>query len=219
MMLKSIPMLKPFSLKIALLLLLGLSQSALAAVDCSPESIQFYLDKGFSQEQVVRLCVEEPASKPEVSVEAAPVMSQPQENSAHLLTRSQQDDLVFINTAIPSSNITFSPQQLTYIMEECITIGDSETFVYNDKYCATIKTEIKLPGMEIVKTQKGNLFLDTIFLVKTDIKRSIVNPQALKAKTLKVFNEQMETNPQEFDIPLRSDADPEQLAKRLIKYQ
>lgn len=202
MMLKSIPMLKPFSLKIALLLLLGISQSVIAAVDCSPESIQFYLDKGFSQEQVVKLCAE-PAKTLE-KTEVAPLQSEPEVKPAPPAMSSQQDDLIAIKTSISASEIHFSAQLLYFIREECITIGFSENFAYNDKYCATIKTEVKLPGMEIVKVQKGSIFLDTIFLVKSEIRRSIINAQELEAKTLKVFREQMETNPKEFDIDRKS---------------
>ena len=196
-------------LRVFTLLLLGCSASAYAAVDCTPESIEFYLQKGFSHDQVVKLCNEPEEVKATVSTEA----------KSEVQPLSQREMEFYFKTKIKANDLKLTPEKLSFTSKECFQQGDSEMLIYNDRVCAMIRTELKLPGLQVVNAEKGAfVFRDTELLVKTVINRSPINADKMHEKSRKLLNKLLVTNPAQYNIPLRDDVDPEHVASRLIRY-
>ena len=191
------------------LLLLGCSASVYAAVDCTPESIELYLQKGFSHDQVVKLCSEPEETK-------APVSTQTKHESELLSLREME---FYFTTKIKANNLKLTSQQLSFTNKECFQQGDSEMIIYNDRVCGLIRTELKLPGLKVINAEKGAfVFRDTELVVKTVINRSVVNAKKMHDKSRKLLNKLLDTAPQQYNIPLRDDVDPEQVASRLLQF-
>lgn len=196
------------------LLLLGCSASVYAAVDCTPESIELYLQKGFSHDQVVKLCSEPEEAKTSVSTQINRTQINPESEPM-----SQREMEFYFTTKIKANDLKLTSQYLSFTSKECFQQGDSEMIIYNDRVCGLIRTELKLPGLEIVNAEKGAfVFRDTELLVKTDINRSVVNADKMHGKSLKLLQKLLDTTPEQYNIPLRDDVDPEQVASRLIQY-
>ena len=199
---------------------LGALQTVSAATDCSQQAIQFYLEKGFTHDQIVKMC-NDPVTN-QIPVEAPAIKEVPDKPDGRELTSVSsnfQEDTFYFNNNILADKVSFSAQQLSYTREECIVIGDSDMFIYNDKYCAEVHTDIALPGLKVLKAVKGSFFSETELLIQSTIQRTLLNENSLDAKTRRVFSKMMKLHPEDIDIPIRDDIDPEQVAHRLRRYQ
>lgn len=202
-----------YSLPIFAVLTLFFSTQVLAETDCSKEAIGFYLDKGFTPEQVSRMCqVSTHGDTNGSTVDESITSAKGQAADA-----GRNEDLVFFNKAILSDKLTVTPQTLTYIRDECVRYGEEDIYTnWRPKVCGVLKTTITRMGLVVLRAVKGiPIIRDTELLVKGEIHREVLNLDSLNSKDRETFGKILQPWPETFDIQIREDADPKEIAARL----
>ncbi len=221
-----------------------LFSSAVSANACSREEIDFYLQRGFSHEQVVRLCSNTPvmgqdnkspqtpytqentkkteASDAKTIPAAEPVV--PETKTAPPVQPVpgtprhdvSQNDIIYFKTAIQSDQVDVTPDALTYLLKGCIKYGEPDFNGFKEEACVKTRTTIRRKGLQVIKAQK-EIFLirDHALIVAGDIKREVLDLDKLKEKKRKAFLAEYELNPAQVNIPVRSGIDPRDVAARL----
>jgi len=135
------------------LLLMMFSSQVNAA--CSRDDITFYLDKGFSTDQITALCNE--ASAP-----AGETPKSEQQGSEQRPDPAVADDnALFLKRAIKAKKIDLSSSSLIYTQNICIEYGDEDLFGFTPKVCPDVTYVISLKGLEVLDTGKKYGFYGT----------------------------------------------------------
>ncbi len=207
----------------ALFALFAASGHAMANT-CSKEDIQFYLQSGFSHEQVVRLCTNAPpvmqqAPAPAAPSSVAPVPATPAAVTAVPQTatdRVSRDDLVYFKTAIESDQVDLTRDTLSYKLGGCIKYGEVDDFGFKEKACVDTLTTIQLKGLQVLSAKKGIwLVQEQELIVAGDIRREVLNIDRLTPRKRKELMAHYSLQPAQLDIPVRSGIDPRDVAARL----
>ena len=179
--------------------------SELLASGCSKADIEYYLQKGFSHEQVTKLC--------SIPTAAAPYQGQAQQNAP------QSADQAYLAAALDGKNITLNQNQLSYSSKECAEYGPPNNTDLIEKACVNSTVTINFAGLKIKKMSSG-LFLikDAQFLVEGNLKRDYLNLGSVRRQEKSEVLRLLPTNPKQVNIPLRRGIDPEEVAQRLRKY-
>ena len=215
MIIKKIPSLSVIAISLVI------STQTLAATDCSKDAIGFYLDKGFSPEQISRMCQYSPAVENAVSTQMQPSVNNEQATitKQNIPVLATDGDFLFFNKTILSNSLTVTPDTLTYVRDECVRYGEEDEFTsFRPKVCGMIKTTINRVGLKVLRAVKGlSIIRDAELLVQGDIRRQVLNVESLNSKDRKVFEKVLDKTPDTFNIETREDADPEEVAKRLAR--
>lgn len=204
-------------------LLFLLSGSAFA-VDCDRESIAYYLESGFTHEQIVRLCGSGSAPDP---VAASP--SRPLANDTAAAYPSQQpaaaeqmrggvplDDLIYFKSVVDADVVEITPEALISTDEDCIQYGEEDPNGFKEEACVVTRTTIRFAGLEVVKAVSGIPFvIERELLVGGTIRRELLNTSRLSKRELKAFKAEYDLNPSQVNIPTHSGVNPEEVAVRL----
>lgn len=180
--------------------------------DCSIDAIKFYLASNFSTEQISRMC-QMPAHSAATS--HADKTPDPVAKKTKLSQKNDSETL-FFNRTIISDLLTASDSELYYKAKECIRYGDEDITGFKEKVCTSITTRIQRNHLKIIRVSKKSFFSDNELLVKGDIKREISDKTLLNDEQLEILAEYLDLNPDVFEIQLRDDADPQQVADALI---
>jgi hypothetical protein len=168
---------------------------------CSRDDITFYLDKGFSTDQISAMCSEPTTSVSDTS------QSEVQNNKQYSASTVVDDNALFLNRAIKAQEIKLSSDALRYTQKVCIEYGEEDLFGFSPKVCPDITYIISLAGLEVLDTGKKYGFYGTkeVRVKSSEIKREIIGE--LKDKKpeereliLEVFEKGEETA-----IPVRDD--------------
>jgi len=186
--------------------------SCQANAACSRDDVSFYLDKGFSTDQITALCSE--ASTPASDVP----QSEAQQAEQHSASAEVDDNALFLNRAIKAQKINLSSDSLSYTQKEmCMEYGEEDLFGFTPKVCPDVAYTISLKGLEVLGTGKKYGFYGTpeVRIKSSAIKREIIG--GLKNKKpeereliLEVFEKGFETA-----IPIRDDFSLEQVKQVL----
>lgn len=202
-------------------LLLFFSAQVWAETDCSKEAIGFYLEKGFTPEQLSRMCqlsASDATSDTATSQSTVPADGlAPDASGNGQQLPSQNEDLVFFIKTILSDKLTVTPETLTYTRDECIKYGEEDIYTnWRPKVCGVLKTTINRVGLVVLSAVKGiPIIRDPELLVKGEIHREVINLDDLDSKDRETFDKILDPTPETFDIKFREDADPKKIADRL----
>lgn len=166
-------------MKILLLILLSLPAASLA--ECTKETIQFYLDKGFNQEQVTELCTAstsesseaasyEPYQKPVVII---------QEGGTSDETGLSADEKKAINAlrgGINARSVEITPEAINYIRKVCVKIKESPNEHQWVTDCIDVAFSISRVDLKVLQSGKGRLVFGETGLV--------VSSSAIKRKNV-----------------------------------
>jgi hypothetical protein len=132
---------------------------------CSRDDVNFYLEKGFTTDQITALCSEAPAPT------AVQTDSQPPPAAAPAM----DDNTLFLTRAIKAQKIDLNSESLQYTMKTCIEYGDEDLFGFTPKVCPDVTYIISLKGLEVQDAGKKYGFYGTPEIhVKSIIKRKII---------------------------------------------
>lgn len=217
----------------AILLSSLLTTSTAWANVCSKADIDFYLQRGFSHEQVVRLCnnadvmgQKTPATISPVPAQTMPVVTPaiPPTDTTIPTTdtvkpagnKVSQSDLIYFKTAIESDQVELTPGTLSYMRSGCIKYGEEDFIGFKEDACVKTRTTIDRSGLKVIKAQSGIMLVrDAELIVTGNIKREILDADKLKAKKRKGLLAEYSLNPTQINIPLRSGIKPNEVAARL----
>ena len=188
--------------------------SSQANAACSRDDVTFYLDKGFSTDQITALCSgsSRPASEKPQSVS----QSEAQNNGQHSASPEADDNILFLKRAIKAQKISLSTDSLNYIQKICIEYGEEDLFGFTPKVCPDVTFIIALKGLEVLDTGKKYGFYGTPEVrVKGAIKREIIgNLEDKKPEERELILEKFEKGDRTA-IPIRDDFSLEQVKQVL----
>ena len=151
--------------------LLLLFSAPLAWADCSRDDIQFYLDKGFTTEQVTLLC-SKPAGEEKKKYRAYTdeyVDRQDHEYQARMRVERE----AALRNAIEATDIRLERGYLYYVRSQCVSEGVEKDRAFGLKSCPNIRYRIKLAGLKVDEKEykKRFLFGQKMVRVEGEIKR------------------------------------------------
>ncbi len=200
-----------------LLIALSAAPAALQAA-CSRADVEFYLDKGFSHEQITAICSQAEAPKPETSAfEPENVKPHRQSPSATKKTTRKENpprqrftDLPehekTLLTAIKGKNVTVNDDHIAYTLERCIDYGENDLFGFKNTACVKERFTIGLQNLEIIESGKKFIFLGRGEIrVRGNIRRDILSGlEKLKGKDRILVEKKLESG-NETVIPVRDE--------------
>lgn len=204
----------------------------LVASSCSKADIDYYLQKGFTHNQVVRLCAipgattAAPSQVParRVTAPVTPTSSYNNNYSNPAPVPNQQfsaarEDQVYLEAALKATNIKLTPPVLSYNAKECIEYGDKNLAELNDEACVKSKITINLKGLRIVKASKGIFLLkDTEMLLEGDIQREYLNINSIRRQDREAIQRLLPNKPRQLNLPIRNGIDPKQVSEKLQRH-
>jgi len=199
--------------------LLLLSTSNLMANSCSKADIDYYLQRGFTHDQVIRLCAGSPSANntqgsplPQHHASATPTMNYAQSNE--LIA-----DRVYFETVLDAKATKLTPSELSYTAKECLKYGEENLGGLRDKACVNSQISINFKGLKVIKAVKGIMLIrDQEMILQGNIHREYLNYTALPHKQQSIIRARLPTNPQTLNLPVRKGIDPKQVASKLQKY-
>lgn len=129
----------------------------LAWAECSRDDIQFYLDKGFTTEQVTLLC-SKPAGEGKKKYRAYTeeyVDRQDQEYQSRMRVERE----AALRNSIEAIDIRLERGYLYYIRPQCVSEGVEKDRAFGLKSCPNIRYRIKLAGLKVDEKEHKKRFL------------------------------------------------------------
>jgi hypothetical protein len=191
------------------LVFMMLSNHANAA--CSRDDITFYLDKGFSTDQISAMCSEPTTSVSDTS------QSEVQNNKQYSASAVVDDNALFLNRAIKAQEIKLSSDTLRYTQKVCIEYGEEDLFGFSPKVCPDITYIISLAGLKVLDTGKKYGFYGTkeVRVKSSEIKREIIGELKDKKPEERELIIEVFEKGEETAIPIRDDFSLEQVEEVL----
>ena len=204
-----------------------LSSSCLMANSCSKADIDYYLQRGFSHEQVIRLCADSMGSNsttqsPSATQEYGGGTTIPA-SSSPAFNRSQNYELtadrVYFETVLNAKSANLTPTHLSYTAKECIKYGEENLGGLRDKACVNSHITVNFKGLKVIKAIKGILLIrDQEMVLQGNINREYLNYNSLSPAQQAVIRAKLPTQPNRLDLPVRKGIDPKLVAQKLKKY-
>ena len=200
--------------------ILVFSISSTAYAKCEREDINFYLDRGFTPEQITAICTE--ASSQPVG---EPAINNTEKNSAKELTdsTSNQDTLQdkneqLLKEAIKGRNVILSNNSLQYTLKVCIEYGTEDLYGFAPRACPMIRYTIARKDLEIIKSQKKYIFFGANEVkVKGVITREILSGLEKNSDhEIELIKAKLETGDQTI-IPVRDDISITEIEQALLQ--
>jgi hypothetical protein len=125
------------------------SFSHTAYATCSRSDVEFYLNKGFSTDQITKLCT------------AAPPVQGKTENTLSVDTDTAPDTSnnteLFLREAIKGRDIVLTHESLSYTLKTCVHYGEEDGYGFTPKACPYIRFNVSLKDLQV--TEPGNKYL------------------------------------------------------------
>ena len=139
--------------------------------ECSREDIQFYLDKGFSTEQVTQLCAGSTGG--EKKKYRAYTDEYVDRTDREYQARMRVEREAALRNAIEATDIRLQKGYLYYTRPQCVSEGVEKDRAFGLKSCPNIQYRIKLAGLQIDSKEhkKRFLFGQKMIQVEGEIKR------------------------------------------------
>lgn len=195
------------------------SSSTALANSCSKSDIDYYLQRGFTNAQVVQLCAGSAAAQnTNQQTQASTQVNQAQNQQNNQL----REDQSYLSAALDADGVTMTPQGVTLLPRECIEYGPTSSRAAADvveTICVNTKLNINFAGMKIGKASKG-LFLvrDASVNIKGNIQRELIGLNELRRQDREAIQETLATNPKEVKLKIRNGISPSSVADRLKRY-
>ncbi len=189
----------------------------ISLAECARDDVEFYLNKGFTPEQVTSLCKSSGAQP----ATAKPIIKATPQNTSSSETVSEQavttnKDEQFLKEAINGRNISLSSDSLQYTLKTCYEYADEDQYGFAPKACPTIKFNIALKGLEITRSGKQYVFFgDHEIAIKSTITRKIIgNLEGYKPEQQEQIRKHLESG-NETILPIRDDISPKSVEQTL----
>jgi hypothetical protein len=181
-----------------------MSTSAWAA--CERSDIEFYLDKGFSPEQITSLCAA-PVVKPAASAPATAVLTPVADNQSVAV---QQDVLTDLAKALKVEGLGIENGSLVFQQRFKAKFGEEDVFGNLQEVKPTMQVSIPLSSMRLIKVAKHiPIIRGAYVLLSGDVQQDLLASEQYKPKQLDGINEFLteELGQNTVKIKVRSGAD------------
>jgi hypothetical protein len=166
---------------------------------CSRDDVEFYLNKGFSTDQITKLCDTTHTSQHNTKNTAPATLIG--SNS----TASNNTEL-FLREAIKGRNISLTNDFLNYTSRICIIYDEEDNYGFAPKACLNVKFKVALKDLEVKQPGKKYLFFNPDEIeIKGLIAREVINGlEKYKTKDRKLILKMLESG-SKTTIPVRDD--------------
>ena len=199
-----------------------LSLTASISFACDPDTVEFYLEKGFSQEQITKICSQSPSTdnkgyqpyqKPVVIV---------QEGYSPGTTAEERKAVNELKGSLDARSVDVTDSHVNYIKRVCIKAGQSPELDQRVNQCIDIAFSIARDGLIVKESGAGLLVFgqQQIEVVSSDIIRKHVTkdpwakfPPDLRFLLQRKYESQEKGNSTE--LPLRKSASTGQVVSAI----
>lgn len=192
--------------KTLFLLLCFTSSSVWAA--CERSDVEFYLNKGFSPEQITSLCAT-PAAEP-IAKPAPAAVYTPAPAAKMSSTQVQEKLLTDLSKVLRVEGLNVADGQLIFQQRFKAKFGEEDVFGNLQEVKPTMQVSIALPSMRLIKAAKRIPIIRSAYvLLSGDVKQSLIDPAQYSPKQLAGINEFLaeELGQNTVKIKLHSEAD------------
>ena len=191
--------------------------SSYAWAGCDRETVDFYLKKGFNQEQITQLCAQstptapsyQPYQKPVVIVKQGYMPGMSEEESRAIRT---------LKGSIDARSVDVTDTKINYISKLCMRVGNSPEKEQRMTKCVDVAYSISRENLKVRESGGGMMFFGresiTVSSEKVLRKLTIKDPWSSMppdlALNLKRKYESL-NNPTKIDVPLRRGAAPHEV--------
>jgi hypothetical protein len=138
----------------------------LAVAACTRSDVDYYLEKGFTREQVVAICTGKSLPKGEVESSTnraplAPTLSEPP------VQKTAEDLEDFLRSAIDCYDVQLTDKALHYTRKTCIEYGPYNQFGIKTEACPDVRYSIAREGMEVRKIKQAMLIFGNYEVIVT----------------------------------------------------
>ena len=202
------------------LLLLLLPLESFAA--CTPDTIQFYLDKGFSHEQVTKLCAESGPATPKYEPYQKPTIIYANEGSDPGISSEERRAITQLKGGVDARSIEVTDDSINYIRRICVIAGNTPSVEDRVKKCIDVAFSISRTGLQVIESGAGLLLFgqQEVELISSSIIRKHVTsnpfdgvPPDIKDQLKRKYEHQEKGN--ETIVPVRKSASPPQIVSAL----
>ncbi len=204
------------------LTILFLTTSAWA--ECTPETVEFYLDKGFTQEQITQLCSQssseassyQPYQKPIV------IMQEGASPSSRGLTIEERRAVNELKGGINGRSIEVTDTHINFIQKVCIRAGNSPEKEQRIDKCIDSAYSIARDGLRVTESGSSLLLFgqQQITITSSSIQRKLLvadpwdaYPPDIRYLLKRKYDSQEAGNTT--DIPLRKNASASQIVSAI----
>ena len=92
---------------------------------CTPETVQFYLDKGFTQEQITKLCASSTNTAPAYQPYQKPVVIVQEGYGGNSYSAEERKAISELRGSISGRSVDITDTHINYITKVCIRAGNS----------------------------------------------------------------------------------------------
>jgi hypothetical protein len=209
-------MLNKFLLSIILLL----SCSRLWA-GCTPDTINFYLDKGFTQDQITKLCANASEAKPTYQPYQKPIVIY-QEGYSTGNSVDERKAVSELKGSIDGRSVEVTDSHINFIRKVCVRAGNSPEKEQRVDKCIDTAFSIARDGMRVTESGSDILFFgqQSLSVSSSDIKRKYVtaDPWSEFAPDLRFLLERKYKSQEKGNstsIPLRKSSSPAQVVNAI----
>ena len=151
-----------------------------AQAECKKEDINYYLEKGFTTEQITALCSENEitiGNKTTEDIYQSFSDEYADEQDDQYLRKMRIERQVFFKSALGAQNVVLSRDLLIFNLYECAREGLAKPGSdFNKEGCAVVKTTVKLSEVEVSEKvfKEKVVFGVKSILVKGNVKTEII---------------------------------------------
>ncbi len=194
-----------------------------AQAACSKSDVEYYLDKGFSREQVARLCGGGSSSRRDDG-KRYEAYDDPSERSVREAEkrRAQQEETFFIKNAIAGWDVVLTPRKLEYTRKFCLSAGKTPEVEGRTRVCPDVRYRIYFKGLDVGRYERKYFFLGRREIeIKGAVRRKMLHdlgeyPSDLKRELIAAYKNT--TRKGATFIPIRRDVPIVRVTEVLRKY-
>lgn len=184
---------------------------------CTPETIEFYLDKGFSQEQITKLCAQGNSTTPAPAYEPyqKPIIIYQEGGPSAGLSAEERRAISEIKGAVDGRSVDVTNTHISYIRGLCLQAGNTKNVDERAKKCIDVAYSISRKGLTVDSSGRGLLIFGQVELTvgSSEIIRKpvLANPWDAFSPDIKyqLKRKYESTQPDKFTtIPVRRGASP-----------
>ncbi len=180
---------------------------------CDPDAVQFYLDKGFKQEQITKLCAHSADNIPLYQPYQKPVVIYQEGGYQPGASVEERKAIQELKGSIAGRSVDVTDNSISYIRNVCITAGNAPDKDKRAEKCIDVAFSIARKDLRILESGRGFLLFGQIELevASSSIKRKTVlaDPWAVYSPDLRyAFKRKYETTEtgNKTNIPIRKSA-------------
>lgn len=193
------------------ILLLAPHQSYAA---CSKEDISFYLEKGFTQEQITQLCASSGSASevPDYQPYQQKIIIYTNEESPGIkdgFTREEREAIKSLELGSDVRELLIDQNHIKFVSQVCLAVQEGKEVDQRFKICPDVNVEIARVGLSVKASgDKFGLFGQKMVVVEGNIKRTLKKgsddfPAKFKQKLLDSYK--WKTSKPVMSIPIRGD--------------